>query len=495
MKEQKNIKGKNMYYKGKPEYQLTPKTSEWMHELFNDQGVVRGLVERYGSPINIHHLPSFNLNCESYQEVFQSYGLKYRIFYARKANKSKGLVKQAFTSGIGVDTASFKELEQSLALGGNAENLVLTAAIKTEAQIELAINNGVPIILDNEDECRLTQTVAAKLNKTAKVGFRISGFEVDGKKLYSRFGFDVDEVIDFIGSYVGDGKTFDLLEVTGLHFHLDSYSTHQRSVSLIASIHIVSALKEKGYPISFIDIGGGILMNYLEDEKEWTNFNEKLKDAVLNQDNDITFNDNGLGFRLEDGKLNGKLNTYPYFNKINKGSFIKEVLDFMDDASGLSVASLLLKNDIEIRIEPGRSLLDQVGMTVAKVIHRKKDAKGQWLVGLEMNMSQMMSSSADFLLDPFMLYNSEIMENEHVDVFFTGAYCLERDVLLKRKITLPRLPAIGEYVAFVNTAGYMMHFFETEAHLFELTTNLVFTGLNEKLSFFQFIDDKKIVLE
>ena len=495
MKELKNMKDQKMYFKGKPEYQLTPKTSDWMHELFNDQAVVRGLVERYGSPINIHHLPSFNKNCENYQQVFQSYGLKYRIFYARKANKSKGLVKQAFASGIGVDTASFKELEQSLALGGNAENLVLTAAIKTEAQIELAIKNGVPIILDNEDECRLTQTVADKLNKKANVGFRISGFEVDGEKLYSRFGFDVDEVVDFIASYVGDGKTFDLLEVTGLHFHLDSYSTHQRSISLIASIHMISALKEKGYPISFIDIGGGILMNYLEDEEEWTNFNEKLKDVVLNQNNDITFNNNGLGFRLEDGKLNGKLNTYPYYNKISKGSFIKEVLDFTDDASGLSVASLLLKNDIEIRIEPGRSILDQVGITVAKVIHRKKDARGQWLIGLEMNMSQMMSSSADFLLDPFMLYNSEIEENEYVNVYFTGAYCLERDVLLKRKITLPRLPAIGEYVAFVNTAGYMMHFFETEAHLFDLTTNLIFTGSNEKLSFFQFIDDNKIVLE
>tara|TARA_R110002051_G_scaffold48308_1_gene95231 strand:+ start:600 stop:1085 length:486 start_codon:yes stop_codon:yes gene_type:complete len=161
----------------------------------------------------------------------------------------------------------------------------------------------------------------------------------------------------------------------------------------------------------------------------------------------------------------------------------------------LSVASLLLQNNIEIRIEPGRSLLGQVGMTVAKVIHRKKDAKGQWLVGLEMNMSQMKSSSADFLFDPYMLYNSEVEEDESVDLFFTGAYCLERDLLLKRKTTLPRLPEIGEYVAFVNTAGYMMHFFETEAHLFELSTNLIFTGSNEKLSFFQFIDDTKIVLE
>ena len=484
-----------MYYKGKPKYQLTPKTSDWMHELFNNQSVVKGLVERYGSPINVHHLPSFNNNCELYKQVFESYGLKYRIFYARKANKSRGLVKQAFASGIGVDTASFKELEQSLALGGNNENLVLTAAIKTEAQIELAIKNGVPIILDNEDECVLTQAIANRIGQKANVGFRISGFTVDQEKLYSRFGFDVDEVVNFIASYVGENKSFDMLDVTGLHFHLDGYSTYQRSVSLVASIQIFSKLKEKGYAMSFIDIGGGILMNYLEDEKEWNTFNEHLKKSVLEDGNDITFNNNGLGFRLEDGQLRGKLNTYPFFNEINKESFIREVLDFVDDQSGLSVASLLVKNGVELRIEPGRSLLDQVGMTVAKVIHRKKDSKGQWLVGLEMNMSQMMSSSADFLLDPFMLYNSEVEKNENVDVFFTGAYCLERDVLLKRKITFPRLPAIGEYVAFVNTAGYMMHFFETEAHLFELSSNLMFTGSNEKLSFFQFIDDAKIALE
>ncbi|WP_340157736.1 Y4yA family PLP-dependent enzyme [uncultured Maribacter sp.] len=486
---------KKMYYKGKPKYQLTPKTSDWMHELFNEQSVVKGLVERYGSPINVHHLPSFNNNCEMYKQVFESYGLKYRIFYARKANKSRGLVKQAFASGIGVDTASFKELEQSLALGGNSENLVLTAAIKTEPQIELAIKNGVPIILDNEDECVLTQAIANRIGQKANVGFRISGFTVDQEKLYSRFGFDVDEVVNFIASYVGDNKSFDMLDVTGLHFHLDGYSTYQRSVSLVASIQIFSKLKEKGYAMSFIDIGGGILMNYLEDEKEWNTFNEQLKKSVLEDSNDITFNNNSLGFRLEDGQLRGKLNTYPFFNEINKESFIRKVLDFVDDQSGLSVASLLVKNGVELRIEPGRSLLDQVGMTIAKVIHRKKDAKGQWLVGLEMNMSQMMSSSADFLLDPFMLYNSEVEKNENVDVFFTGAYCLERDVLLKRKITLPRLPAIGEYVAFVNTAGYMMHFFETEAHLFELSSNLMFTGSNEKLSFFQFIDDAKISLE
>ena len=353
----------------------------------------------------------------------------------------------------------------------------------------------MPIILDNEDECVLTQAVAKRLNKTANVGFRISGFTVDGEKLYSRFGFDVEAVVDFAASYVGQHKSFDALNVIGLHFHLDGYSTHERSVSLLQSIKVAKALKEKGFPISFIDIGGGILMNYLQYESEWNFFNDTLKSAVANENNNLTFNDNGLGYRLEDGQLRGKLNTYPYFNSINKESFLREVLDFLDSESGLTVASLLRNNNFEIRIEPGRSLLDQVGITIAKVIHRKKDAKGQNLVGLEMNMSQMMSSSADFLLDPYILYNSKVNESDSVDVYFTGAYCLERDVLLQRKISLPRLPEIGEFVAFVNTAGYMMHFFETEAHLFELTKNLIFTGSNAKLSFFQFIDDSKIVME
>ena len=146
---------------------------------------------------------------------------------------------------------------------------------------------------------------------------------------------------------------------------------------------------------------------------------------------------------------------------------------------------------LEIRIEPGRSLLNQTGMTLARVAHRKQDAKGLWLVGLEMNMSQMMSSSEDFLLDPYVMYADKSDSNAPVDVFFTGAYCLERDVLLKRKISLPQLPSIGDFVAFVNTAGYMMHFFETEAHLFDLSQNLSFSD-KDKLSLSDFMADDLI---
>ncbi|WBL26472.1 Y4yA family PLP-dependent enzyme [Zunongwangia sp. HGR-M22] len=477
-----------MYTKANKINGLTPITSEWMEEVMRDKSLIEQLISKYGSPVNLHHLPTFSSNIERFRELFAQYGLRHQIYYARKANKSKALVQKALQSGIGVDTASFRELEQSLALGGTGETLVLTSAIKTKEQYALAIKEQVPIILDNVDECELANTVAVELGKVAIVGFRVSGFKVEDKKLYSRFGFDIELLKQFILENLGAEGTYKNLNIAGLHFHLDGYSTHQRGKALSDCISMLSELNEAGFNLDFIDIGGGILINYLEDEQEWSNFDKQLRVQVASGEGNLTFNQNGLGYELINGNVERSLKTYPYYNNVNGVDFLKQVLEYKESAESSPNFSRLQKNNIEIRIEPGRSLLNQIGMTIAKVAHRKQDAKGQWLVGLEMNMSQMMSSSADFLLDPYLIYEDDFSEESAVDVFFTGAYCLERDVLLKRKITLPQLPKIGDLVAFVNTAGYMMHFFETEAHLFELSTNLSFNN-SEKLTVVDFVND------
>lgn len=101
------------------------------------------------------------------------------------------------------------------------------------------------------------------------------------------------------------------------------------------------------------------------------------------------------------------------------------------------------------------------------------------MVGLEMNMSQMNSASEDFLLDPFILYRSHSDESENVRFYLTGAYCLESDLILKRELNFPRLPSRGDYVFFINTAGYLMHFYERQAHLFDFANNLYLENLNE----------------
>lgn len=457
---------------------LTPITSSWMHELMQAKSVLYQLLEKHGSPVNIHQTDSMEENYNAYHQVFEHAGLKHKIFFARKANKTKGVVQKAHGLGMGIDTASYREYVQCLEMGIPATDLIVTAAVKNDKLIEKAIQHGSLLILDNEDECVQTQKIAVKLTKQANVAFRISGFNVGEQKLYSRFGFDLDTMASFINSNFKVLNRFDQLVYKGLHFHLNGYSIEERSLALNQCVELSKQLSHWGFKTEFIDIGGGILMNYLKHESEWENFNQELRRAVRGEIDPITYDNQGLGLQNLAGELQGELKTYPFWNTLSKGDFLGKLLAHQT-SSGDTLAQLAKSSGIEIRMEPGRSMLDQVGVTVAKVAFRKQDAKGNYLVGLEMNMTQMLSGSADFLLDPFVLYQDQAGEGEAVEVYFTGAYCLERDVLLKRKISLPKLPQVGDLVIFVNTAGYMMHFFESSAHLFPLATNLIWNRSTE----------------
>jgi len=486
---------KNTYIKPIGKNQLTPITSPWMHQFMENSELINELVGKYGSPINLHHIPSFNKNISRYQEVFRNFGIEGQIYFARKANKSKILVQSAIQSGIGVDTASFRELQQAIALNGNGDNLVLTAAIKNEALLRLAIKNQIPIIIDNLDELQLTNKVAGDLNLTAIIGLRLSGFQVGGKKLYSRFGFDIEKDLYHLKVWFSESGTFANLKLIGIHFHLDGYSIKERAEAVVQTLDVIREFRQIGHSIRFLDIGGGILMNYLESKTEWLNFQNNLKEAILGNGEPITFKNNGLGFSLNNkSEVQGCLNTYPYYNEVHSADFLSQILSYRNK-EGITVAELIARDQIQLRIEPGRSLLNQVGLTIAKVAHRKRDAKGNWLIGLEMNMSQLKSSSADYLLDPFIIYRSLSEEAEPAEVYFTGAYCLEQDVLLKRKLAFPRLPSRSDYVAFVNTAGYMMHFYETEAHLFELSQNLYIASDHDNLELEHIAADVDIAMD
>ena len=57
--------------------------------------------------------------------------------------------------------------------------------------------------------------------------------------------------------------------------------------------------------------------------------------------------------------------------------------------------------------------------------------------------------------------------------YLTGAYCAEGDLIMHRKLTFVGGVAVGDIVAFPNTAGYLMHFVESRSHQFDLPQNLV----------------------
>lgn len=449
---------------------LTPIIHSWVEDLTKDFDLLNSWIETYNSPINLLNMEPYRQNYLKYDEVFSKYGVTGKVFFARKANKCKSLVQAAKENGFGVDTASLNEIKECIALGLPAESITITAAIKNEEFLSFIVAHQIPIILDNEDECELLHQILDKEDKTLPVGFRISGFQHHEVKLYSRFGFDVDEIIDFISENVSESGKYNRFNYEGLHFHLNGYSVEQRIDALSQTLDVVDALEKLGLKTAYIDIGGGFLVNYLTSSTEWELFHQTLKNSIEASEKEITFQKDLLGMVTIEGESIGEPKVYPYYNELSKEKILEQILTAQKN--GLPLHEYLTLRNIELRIEPGRSLLDHVGVTIAKVAFRKMDSEGRLLVGLEMNRTQMFSSSADFLLDPIFI-PKKVEEKSTWEVYFVGAYCLEQEILLKRKIALNQFPQVGDLVCFVNTAGYMMHFYESEAHRLDLAQNLM----------------------
>lgn len=458
---------------------LAPLIHPWIEGLVENKEMLAKKVQEEDSPLNIHSLVPFIENIQSYQQVFQKYGLRYGIYFARKANKCISFAQQAFQSGQRVDTASFRELKQCLDAEIPAEILLVTAAVKNRNLLELAVKNEVIVVIDNRDEYYLLKQITEELEKSITVVIRVSGFTLNEKRLHSRFGFSLIEAKELIEELSTEGG---FLNYNGLHFHLNGYSVEERVAAIEQCIGLIDTLQSEGIRTFSLDIGGGFLVNYLKDSSQWSTFNNELKQAVLGQRDPLTYQNDSLGIIKTDVGIQGKPLVYPYSNTNYRELFLDGILTSSSEIYQKTIHELIKQRNLELRIEPGRSLVDQSGVTVAVVVFRKKDTSNELLIGLEMNRSQLRSSSADFLVDPIHLpLKTESEQQEACYGFLVGAYCLEQELILKRKVKFEKYPEVGDLLVFPNTAGYMMHFFESEAHQFNLAQNLFYDQSQQTL--------------
>ena len=142
-----------------------------------------------------------------------------------------------------------------------------------------------------------------------------------------------------------------------------------------------------------------------------------------------------------------------------------------------TLAEEVRRRGLRLHVEPGRSLLDGCGLTLARVEARKECADGSLLVALAMNRTQCRSAADDFLLDPVLVPKpTDRAATPSAEGFLVGAYCIEAELLTWRRLSFPTGVAVGDVVAFVNTAGYQMHILESASHQIPLARNLVPDG-------------------
>jgi diaminopimelate decarboxylase len=445
---------------------LTGKLAPWMKRLIAEPSIAERLLESAGSPVHVVAASEFRRNVADLLSVFKSRELSGGLFFARKANKLSWFVKLAKEVGIGVDTASHPELQETLDLGVAPERIIVTAVGKTKALVSQAVATGCLLVIDNPDEIELIRAVAQSLGRTARIGLRFSGFRVGQRKIFSRFGLPIDDyhaLLSAVGTNSG-------LELELLHAHLDRYDIEERACAARQLIEVADCAVMDDHKVSSIDLGGGVLIRYLEYSEQWSAFQNRLVSSVMGECPAFTYLADGLGLYKVADEIAGRADLYPAWNELSKERFIAAILDHR--IKGATLHKEISGRGLKLYFEPGRALLDNTGVTLATVMFRKRDTAGNLLIGLAMNRTNLRPFRAEFCVDPILLA-SGVRPRIDEGAFLVGNLCGEGDLIMRRKLQIGTLPEPGDMFCFINTAGYLAHHLEVGTHGSPLPVNVL----------------------
>lgn len=448
---------------------LTAKLAPWMRKFIDQNENSLDFYNKFDLPAHLIFGDEFRRNVRDLQAPIRERNLKGGLYFARKANKLPWLVELARQEGLGIDTASLGEVRETLELGVEPSKVVITAIGKQEELVDLAVSKGCLLIIDNEDELRLIQAQAEKLGRKARVGLRFSGFQTANRIVFSRFGLPVSE---FKNVFALLDKN--LVEVENLHAHIDRYDTTERACAAFAMLKIIDWARDEGFAIKSIDLGGGILMRYLDSANQWQEFQDSLLDSVKGKRPYFTWLNDGLGYSRFGDEVVGKPDLYPAWNDLSKERFVGAVLD--DSQNGEVLHKAFSNRNVELYFEPGRCLMDNVGITLARVTYRKRDTLGNLLLGVNVNRMNVRPFRAEFICDPiFMHQNQDASRAARTNegAYIVGNLCSESDLIYRRKIALGVLPVPKDVVCFPNTGGYLMHHMEIGTHGDTLPVNIL----------------------
>ena len=447
-------------------YYLTPKISSRVKTLLEDKNLLLQLGEALGSPLNLVLPQAPPQNLEGFLGVLKEFKIRGKIFYACKANQAQALIRGLSKTPAFLDAASRGELIDALACGFAGPRIEATGP-KNPEFLALCLAHGVMINADDLNELRQIRRMTASLNlsRPAPVMARINDFALPGENFVPkdlRFGIRSQELDELFALLKADQS----LDFTGFSCHLATTSPRERAMALENLITLTLRAWEEGLNPRAIDLGGGFSLNFLADRQEWEDYISSLKNSLLDKTlPSYSWNDSGLGFWAENGRLRGAAKFSDFYLPRDQFAELRETLSTHSPRLSIRLGDFFAENGVKLYLEPGRSLLDQAGLTLARVINLKPSLRGENLVILEMNRTNLNSQDLEFLSDPVLISERPAEQGDPAEppyaAFLAGSLCLPHDFITRRKVFFRQKPRLGDWLAFINTAGYFMDFAES----------------------------------
>lgn len=447
---------------------LRPLISDAVGDLLRRPQFLAQILDCVGSPANLLLPDTAYSNLDQFHQVLSDHKISGRVFFAHKSNQSDSVVRRLALSSASVDVASANELRHALACGFSGKRMEATGP-KNDEFLGLCLLHNVTLNVDSL--CELLRILKLReslgLTTPTQVLLRLSGFTGGKTPILkeSRFGIPIaciDQALELVCSKNTD------LELLGFSFHLDTTGSLERIQAIEETLKLFDVALEKGLSPRVLNIGGGFKINYLEHESDWANFNAQLRMSALGQRESFTWQNNHFGVTAQNGIVRGNLNTYSFFEPASGIAFLETLLQSeLASFENKPLGQFLSENMIELWLEPGRSILDQCGFTLARIVEVKTTSLQKQLVVLAMKRQDLCFLDQEVLVDPVLLScnaNGETdSKSDYKPYFLAGNLCLESDLIFRRQVYLPRLPKAGDILAFINTAAYMMDFSASES--------------------------------
>lgn len=305
---------------------------EYRNNLLHAEDVnLQELADAYGTPCYVYSKAAIEANYRAHETALSQWSS--RICYAVKANSNLAVLSLLAKLGAGFDIVSIGELERVIRASGDVKKVVFSGVAKRADEIRRALVLGIDCFnIESTAELQRLDAITKEMDIQANVSLRVNP-DVDatthpyistGLK-ENKFGVDINDALEI---YLQIAKCSHLNAV-GVDCHIGSQlldlSPFQSSFEKVFAL--VDQLADSGIQLRHIDIGGG------------------------------------LGIRYEAADQPPSMQQYA------------EVL-----------APFMQGRDVEIFIEPGRSIVGDAGVLLTRVEHIKNtNDKNFALVDAAMN--------------------------------------------------------------------------------------------------------------
>jgi diaminopimelate decarboxylase len=236
------------------------------NSLYCEKVSAEKLAGEFGTPLYVYSRATIIDHFSKLQKAFS--GIDCLICYSVKVNSNLSIIKLLVDKGAGLDIVSGGELYRAKKAGCHSQKIVFASVGKTKPEIEDAIAAGILMFnVESEDELKRIDDIAGSLKKTCKVALRFNP-DVDAKThAYITTGtkenkFGIDE--NTIKKIAFKRDEFSNLDIVGIHMHIGSQIT--KSAPYLRAIKRVSKLYEylrtQGLQLSYLNIGGGMGIVY-----------------------------------------------------------------------------------------------------------------------------------------------------------------------------------------------------------------------------------------